>query len=73
MELRSFPMDRQSCPLILGSCKYTYHLFWFKHNIFNLYVVQLQITLSTVVNGFYHNDILEVYEYIFLYKDREGH
>lgn len=22
MELRNFPMDRQSCPLILGSCKY---------------------------------------------------
>lgn len=21
MELRNFPMDRQSCPLILGSCK----------------------------------------------------
>lgn len=23
MELRNFPMDRQSCPLILGSCMYT--------------------------------------------------
>lgn len=23
MELKSFPMDRQSCPLIFGSCKYT--------------------------------------------------
>ena len=23
MELRNFPMDRQSCPLILGSCKYS--------------------------------------------------
>lgn len=22
MELRNFPMDRQSCPLILGSCKF---------------------------------------------------
>ena len=22
MELRTFPMDRQSCPLILGSCEY---------------------------------------------------
>lgn len=22
MELRNFPMDRQSCPLILGSCEY---------------------------------------------------
>lgn len=23
MQLRNFPMDRQSCPLILGSCKFT--------------------------------------------------
>jgi hypothetical protein len=23
MELRNFPMDRQSCPLILGSCMYS--------------------------------------------------
>lgn len=34
MELRNFPMDRQSCPLILGSCKYLRvisdeHTIWF--------------------------------------------
>jgi hypothetical protein len=27
MQLQSFPMDRQSCPLILGSCEYIYIFF----------------------------------------------
>lgn len=32
MELKSFPMDRQSCPLILGSCKYHWNIsYWQAH------------------------------------------
>lgn len=27
MELKNFPMDRQSCPLIIGSCRYSPLLF----------------------------------------------
>lgn len=36
MELRNFPMDRQSCPLILGSCRCFHFCFW--HSLFLIFL-----------------------------------
>lgn len=63
MHLRKYPLDKQACPLVIGSCKYE-DLNYVLNNFLGTVLYNTKITQSSIPEFSYSNiriDILYIY------------